>query len=271
MLAQRAAVCKCFFEFLRYFFPDSQRMKFVALSYSFSGALTPFCLPSSMHLSSQAMLRARLRMVWSPSASPDGLAGSLAEGVVPVGGGDDGHLADGEVLVQHVEARSPCRRGGRMATAAAGLVPAQRRARRRKAGRESVMTEPVGGGIVDRRADDQAVCRASSLAAELVHAVVYDAAWPSLAQAPQARQPRDAAWSRCRRAPYLFRTRSRVLRAFRQARDAGVALRAGTAVQKQLLSFTVPSLSVISMHDGGVVGVVKAYVQRLHALHVHVG
>lgn len=47
----------------------AQRMKLVCSGGSGVGYATPAALPAAMHLSSHAMLLARVRMVWRPSLS----------------------------------------------------------------------------------------------------------------------------------------------------------------------------------------------------------
>ena len=56
---------------------SSHRMKFVQLPRSAWGGSMPAARPASMHLRSQARFRARLRMVWRPSASSAASPGVL--------------------------------------------------------------------------------------------------------------------------------------------------------------------------------------------------
>lgn len=54
-----------------------QRMKSVACHGSGVGGMMPAALPAAMHLSRQAILSPRVRMVWSPSASCAASSGAL--------------------------------------------------------------------------------------------------------------------------------------------------------------------------------------------------
>ena len=104
---------------------------------------------------------------------PIGVAGHATKHVVPVRGGDHGHLVDGEVLVEHIE-------GGRRAAATGDGDGSARLVCKGFAsgiecaieGREDA---PAGVRIVDGRAEDKAVGLLGG-SDELVHHVVVKGA-----------------------------------------------------------------------------------------------
>src|SRR5699024_1643618 len=102
-----------------------------------------------------------------------GLAGGRAEGVVPVGGADNGHLGDGEVLVEHVEAGDGARpaghgHGGGRLVGQLALVAVEQPV-------QEGDDRAVGRGVVHGAADYEPVGGAHLLR-EGVNAVVYHAA-----------------------------------------------------------------------------------------------
>lgn len=104
---------------------------------------------------------------------PIGVAGHAAKHVVPVRGGDHGHLVDGEVLVEHIE-------GGRC-TAATGDGDGSARlvckgfASGIECAVESREDASAGMRIVDGRAKDKAVCLLGG-SDQLVHHVIVKGA-----------------------------------------------------------------------------------------------
>ena len=101
------------------------------------------------------MLRARFAHGLHALGVGRGLAGREAEDVVPICRGDDVHLGDGEVFIQHVEARN--RAGAAGAGDGGGELVREAALGGVEKPVEEAYERAVGRGVVDRRADNQRV------------------------------------------------------------------------------------------------------------------
>lgn len=104
---------------------------------------------------------------------PIGVAGHATKHVVPVRGGDHGHLVDGEVLIEHIEG------GRRTAATGDGDGSARLVCKGLAAGIEGAIegrkNAAAGVRVVDGRAKDKAICLLGG-SDELVHHVVVKGA-----------------------------------------------------------------------------------------------
>lgn len=168
------------------------------------------------------------------------LLGRVAVDHVPIGGRNDGHLAYGEVFVQHVEGRrgaAPARRYDRRARLAG-----ERRPARIEGAVEKGQNLPRGVCVVHGRAEHEAVGR-FRLFGELARRVVKDA----FARFPALAAGDAVLHGLCTRLEN-FRFDALFFQRFGDLAEGGIgaAVRARTAVDKQNFHGYVPPIGMFA-------------------------